>query len=68
MKYFNFLGKNNSNSFKIIIFLPFLRYQGEATWNVDKISRTKWRSYFSYFQGTKAANSKLFKDLVTQKK
>jgi len=29
--------------------------------NDDKISSTIWRSYFSFFQGAKTANSKLFK-------
>jgi hypothetical protein len=27
-----------------------------------------WRSYFSFFQGGKAANSELFKDFSTKKK
>jgi len=37
-------------------------------WNVDKISCTSWRSYFSFFQGEKAANSELFKGFSTKKK
>ena len=36
--------------------------------NVDKINPTIWRSYFSFFQGEKAANSELFKDFSTKKK
>jgi hypothetical protein len=34
----------------------------------NKISSASWRSYFSFFQGEKAENSKLFKDFSTQKK
>ena len=30
--------------------------------NVDEISFTSWRSYFSFLQGVKSENSELFKD------
>ncbi len=34
--------------------------------NVDKIKYTKWRSYFSFMQGEKPANSELLKDFFNE--
>ncbi len=34
--------------------------------NVDKIKYTIWRSYFSFMQGEKSANSELFKDFFNE--
>ena len=36
--------------------------------NVNEIKSAIWRSYFSFFQGVKSANMKIFKDFYDEEK
>ena len=41
---------------------------GAKVRNVNKIKSAVWRSYFSFFQGVKSANMKIFKDFYNVEK
>jgi len=50
-----------AGSIVFIIISPYLR-------NVNKIKATIWRSYFSFFQGVKSENIRIFKDFYNAEK
>jgi hypothetical protein len=58
----------HKTSLKILNDVIFKRRKDITLRNVDKITSTILRSYFSFLQGVKSANNELFKDFYNEVK